>query len=86
MGREVERVQRDVSQGKVTREGARRDYGVAIGPGERCPVDAKATETLRKRLRRTRKKSFIDRGEYFEKVVRKELRKKSRGGKAPAGR
>ncbi len=81
--REVERVQLDVIQGKVTREGARRDYGVVIGPGERCPVDAKATETLRKRLRRTRKTSFIDRGEYFEKVVRKGLRKKTRGRKVP---
>ncbi|MFQ5693384.1 MAG: hypothetical protein ACE5IM_10120, partial [Nitrospinota bacterium] len=86
LDREVERVQLDVIQGKVTREGARRDYGVVIGPGESAPVDLKATEALRKKMRRGRKTSFIDRGEYFEKRVRKSRRRKPRetGARAKA--
>ncbi|MBI2881443.1 MAG: hydantoinase B/oxoprolinase family protein [Candidatus Tectomicrobia bacterium] len=82
LDREAERVQIDVVQGKVTREGAGRDYGVVLGPGEDRPIDHKATEALRKRLRRTRKKVFFDRGEYYEKVVRGQLER--RGKKKPA--
>ncbi len=84
LGREVERVRLDVIQGKVTREGARKDYGVVVGPGEAAPVDLKATGALRKKMRRNRKTSLIDRGEYFEKVVRKSRRRKPRKARATA--
>ncbi|MFQ5914719.1 MAG: hydantoinase B/oxoprolinase family protein [Nitrospinota bacterium] len=84
--REVERVQLDVIQGKVTGERAKKEYGVVIGAGQDCPVDGRATEALRKRLRRSRKTSFIDRGEYYERVVRKGLRRKPRKAAVPASR
>jgi N-methylhydantoinase B len=77
LNREPELVQLDVIQGKVSREGAKKDYGVIVGSGEDGPVDVKATETLRKKMRRGRKPSFIDRGEYFEKEVRKKQSKKT---------
>ena len=86
LDRELERIRMDVMQGKVTREGARLDYGVVIGPGEECPVDGKTTEALRKKLRKIRKHQFIDRGEYYEKVVRKGTRRSPPKKKVAAGR
>lgn len=61
--REAERVREDVLWGKVTREGARRDYGVVIGRGEDAPLDEAATERLRRLMRRKRgrKRPFFDR-------------------------
>ena len=61
--RETELVRQDVLWGKVTREGARRDYGVVIGKGEDAPVDAAATEKQRSLLKkkRGRKRPFFDR-------------------------
>lgn len=71
LDRELDRVRMDVVQGKVSREGAQRDYGVVIGKGEGYRVDVEATDTLRKKLRKTRKKQLINRGEYYEKFLRK---------------
>ncbi|MEK6711578.1 MAG: hydantoinase/oxoprolinase N-terminal domain-containing protein [Nitrospinota bacterium] len=61
--REAERVRQDVIWGKVTPEGARRDYGVVIEKGEDAQVDAAGTEKLRSLLRkkRGRKRPFFDR-------------------------
>lgn len=47
--RDVERVLDDVRDGKVTREGAARDYGVVVTDGD--AVDADATAALRGRAR-----------------------------------
>jgi N-methylhydantoinase B len=44
--RDVDRVVADVAAGFVSREGAARDYGVAIDPATGA-VDAKATAELR---------------------------------------
>ena len=78
LDRELERVRMDVMQGKVTREGAR--LGLWVWSSDRArnaPVDGKTTEALRKKLRKIRKHQFIDRGEYYEKVVSEGNKKKS---------
>lgn len=50
--RELELVQQDVSEGKVSIDGARRDYGVVIDP-KSYEVDVPATQELRKQLKAT---------------------------------
>jgi N-methylhydantoinase B/oxoprolinase/acetone carboxylase alpha subunit len=50
--RPVEDVQRDLDEGRVSAEGAARDYGCAIGAGGR--VDLEATAARRAQLRADR--------------------------------
>jgi N-methylhydantoinase B len=51
--RDPQLVLRDVRNGKVTREGARRDYGVVVD-GDALRVDVEATALLRREMRRRR--------------------------------
>lgn len=61
MEREVELVQRDVIQGKVSAEAALRDYGVVLDGSQ--AVDLEATERRRAELRSVRGPvPFFDRG------------------------
>lgn len=65
LDREVESVVRDVLWGKVTRRGARDDYGVVInGPDDAPEADTAETERLRARMRAERApdEPFFDRG------------------------
>jgi N-methylhydantoinase B len=69
LAREPELVCLDVLQGKVTRAGARADYGVVITGAAAAPtVDARATARLRAKLTKQRKgrPPMIDRGPGFE--------------------
>lgn len=73
LDRETARVLHDVVQGKVTRDGAKNDYGVAIVDGPDGPaIDDDATKSLREDIRaaRTEPLEMIDRGpgmSMFEK-------------------
>ena len=62
---------RDVEWGKVSVEGARRDYGVVLGyDGTMATVDTAATEALRTELRgrRTGEEPFFDRGPGYARL------------------
>jgi N-methylhydantoinase B len=78
--REPDLVRLDVIQGKVTPEGARRDYGVVLGPPEDYKADEQATAALRARLRIGRRLQMFDRGPYYDAVVRAQLGARSRRG------
>jgi N-methylhydantoinase B len=73
LARETDLVRLDVIQGKVTLEGARRDYGVMLGPPEDYKVEAQATAALRRRMRKGRTRRMFDRGPYYEAVVAPQL-------------
>lgn len=65
--RPYDEVARDVLWGKVSREGARTDYGVVVdGPDDAPEADAAASDALRDRLREERgpdeSRPFFDRG------------------------
>jgi N-methylhydantoinase B len=65
LDRAVERVVRDVAQGKVSRDGAADDYGVVItGPAGEPAADQAATRSLRERRRAGASEAvpFFDRG------------------------
>lgn len=68
LDREVELVQRDVTQGKVSPEAALRDYGVVLdATREDCPVNPEATERRRTELRAARGAvPFFDRGPGYQ--------------------
>ena len=75
--REVEFVQRDVIEGKVSLHAAREEYGVVLdGDVETCTVNAEATAALREKLKAGRRGEppMIDRGSGFEKMLRGEVR------------
>jgi N-methylhydantoinase B len=62
-------VARDVRWGKVSRRGARDDYGVVVGgPREDPVVDEAASERLRASLRAARsgREPFFDRGPGYQ--------------------
>jgi N-methylhydantoinase B len=74
--RELELVELDVLQGKVSPEAARADYGVVlVRRGEEWEVDIVATDALRAEMRAARKAPLpmIDRGPGYEKMVRGEF-------------
>jgi N-methylhydantoinase B len=63
--RPYDEVERDLSWGKITFEGARRDYGVvASGTREAVRIDPAASDALREEQRATRtgEEPFFDRG------------------------
>jgi N-methylhydantoinase B len=68
--RDVELVRRDVRWGKVSREGAARDYGVIVtGTDDDPEVDLEATERRRAELRAERgEPSFFDRGPGYAQL------------------
>jgi N-methylhydantoinase B len=73
--REPELVRRDVSEGKVSLEAARAEYGVVLAPGaseEEYEIDSTETDTLRAAMRSARKAllPMIDRGPGYERMVR----------------
>ena len=75
--RELERIVRDVVEGRVSLESAAADYGAvfAIGSSAEQPeIDQAATSRRRDELRRERKGSLsmIDRGEGYDKMLRGE--------------
>jgi N-methylhydantoinase B len=73
--REAELVCADVTEGRVSLEAARADYGVVlIADDDDCRVDEAATSRLRGELRakRTEPLPVIDRGEGYEKMLRGE--------------
>jgi N-methylhydantoinase B len=76
--REPEFVQRDVIEGKISVEAARKDYGVMLlaDAGGSFTVEAPATAALRANLKSQRSKepAMIDRGEGFEKMLRGEVK------------
>jgi N-methylhydantoinase B len=68
--RDVALVRRDVRWGKVSREGAARDYGVIVtGTNDDPEVDVEATEQRRAELRAARgAPSFFDRGPGYARL------------------
>ena len=73
--REPELVCADVSEGRVSPEAARADYGVVlVADGDDYLVDEAATVRLRNELRTKRNGTLpaIDRGEGYEKMLRGE--------------
>ena len=75
--REPELVARDVTEGRVSRQAARDDYGVVLrsrAPSEGYDLDAAATAKLRSDLRaqRASPRPMIDRGAGYERMVRGE--------------
>jgi N-methylhydantoinase B len=64
LDRDTDLVRRDVLWGKVSRQGAERDYGVVVsGPDDAAVVEIDATRSLRERLRESRGEvAFFDRG------------------------
>jgi N-methylhydantoinase B len=73
--RELELVQRDVVQGKVSLAAARDEYGVALVPGAsdgEYEIDRAATDQLRAARRAARKQPLpmIDRGPGYERMVK----------------
>ena len=77
--REPELVQRDVIEGRVSRECARDDYGVVFS-GDADTIDAAATVARRNELRAKRAGAppMIDRGEGFDKMLRGEHKPRMR--------
>ncbi|HUB40838.1 MAG TPA: hydantoinase B/oxoprolinase family protein [Streptosporangiaceae bacterium] len=68
LARDVTRVLGDVLDGKVSRRGARDDYGVVVGGDEdELSIDAGATVTLREEMRQVRpdRAPLFDRGPGF---------------------
>ncbi len=73
--REPELVQLDVTQGKVSLEAARAEYGVVLAPAALAgeyEIDRAGTETLRAGMRAARKGPLpmIDRGPGYERMAR----------------
>ncbi|MFA9430367.1 hydantoinase B/oxoprolinase family protein [Egicoccus sp. AB-alg2] len=71
LDRDVDLVGRDVLWGKVSRDGAREDYGVVVtGPDDEPVVDHDATVDLRARLREERgeQPAFFDRGPGYARL------------------
>ncbi|ADG88935.1 5-oxoprolinase [Thermobispora bispora] len=67
--RPVEKVVADVRDGKVSFEGARRDYGVVLsGDRDHIVVDEEATERLRAEMRAQPQEAFFDRGPGYPKL------------------
>lgn len=84
LDRDPAAVLRDVVQGKVTSESARRDYGVVLVAREvdgdpEYVLDTAATQSLRAQLRaqRTAPLPLIDRGAGYERMLRGEFNKTS---------
>jgi N-methylhydantoinase B len=77
--REIERVQRDVVEGKVSALAARDDYGVVIKDGI---VDAPETAKLRDGLRakRDRSPAMIDRGPGYDVMLSGQAKPRMRAG------
>jgi N-methylhydantoinase B len=74
--RELELVELDVLQGKVSPQAARADYGVVlVRRAEEWEIDIAATDALRAEMRAARKAllPMIDRGPGYEKMVRGEF-------------
>lgn len=76
--RELELVQRDVIDDKVSFAAARDEYGVVLVPGAGADsflIDEQATSDLRVKLQAQRDKDrpIIDRGEGYEKMLRGEV-------------
>ncbi|HSU75315.1 MAG TPA: hydantoinase B/oxoprolinase family protein, partial [Terrabacter sp.] len=72
LDRPYDQVERDLRWGKVSFEGARRDYGVvATGDRDDPVVDVAASDALRERLRSERPKEqpFFDRGPGYAKLA-----------------
>ena len=71
--RETYLVQQDVTQGKVSREAARADYGVVIVEleGQAIAVDEAATACLRRAIasQRNGPLAMIDRGEGYDRML-----------------
>lgn len=70
--RPVEEVVRDVRWGKVSFEGARRDYGVVLGGSDDAPVvdaDATGAERDRRRGERPDDAPFFDRGPGYARLA-----------------
>lgn len=69
--RPYDEVERDLRWGKVSFEGARRDYGVvASGTKDEPVVDAAASDSLRERLRAERpEEPFFDRGPGYARLA-----------------
>jgi N-methylhydantoinase B len=83
LDREVELVQRDLIEGRVSPDSALRDYGVVFVAGDdpdEPQVDMVATNRTRMDLRskRTAALPMIDRGEGYEKMLRGEHRPRMR--------
>lgn len=83
LDREVELVQRDLIEGRVSPDSALRDYGVVFVAGDdpdEPQVDMAATDRTRMDLRskRTAALPMIDRGEGYEKMLRGEHRPRMR--------
>jgi N-methylhydantoinase B len=82
LAREAELVRGDVIQGKVSVEGARRDYGVVLRPAKSgdYSVDETATARLRAKLRRARprKLPMIDRGPGYDILAARDRRQTAR--------
>lgn len=83
LDREVELVQRDLIEGRVSPDSALRDYGVVFMAGDdpdEPRVDMAATDRTRMDLRskRTAALPMIDRGEGYEKMLRGEHRPRMR--------
>jgi N-methylhydantoinase B len=69
--RDLDLVRRDVQWGKVSRDGARDDYGVVVtGPDDDPRVDVEATGALRARMRDERGEDvpFFDRGPGYRQL------------------
>jgi N-methylhydantoinase B len=65
-------VERDLRWGKVSFDGARRDYGVvATGTKDAVVIDRDASEALRTRLREERpeEEPFFDRGPGYARLA-----------------
>ncbi|HEX5523004.1 MAG TPA: hydantoinase B/oxoprolinase family protein, partial [Pedococcus sp.] len=69
--RPYDEVERDLRWGKVSFEGARRDYGVvASGTKDEPVVDTAASDSLRERLRAERpEEPFFDRGPGYARLA-----------------
>ena len=69
--RPYDEVERDLRWGKVSFEGARRDYGVvASGTKDEPVVDVEASDRLRQRLRSERpEEPFFDRGPGYAQLA-----------------
>ena len=73
LDRETERVREDVSWGKVSLEGARRDYGVVFADEERLIIDLKESKRQREKLRKGRGKvPFFDHGPNLKALKKTE--------------
>ncbi len=76
LDRELELVELDVLQGKVSPDAACADYGVVlVRRAEEWEIDITATDALRAEMRAARKQPppMIDRGPGYEKMVRGEF-------------